>query len=73
LAKRNTGQAFDLRLRIAILGAPTAAQPEQRRFVFFVIYAEAPVEMRQLGDLLVKVLRLRLGASFRNFRAREDS
>jgi hypothetical protein len=27
-------------------------------------HAEAPVEIRQLGDLLGKVLRLRLGASF---------
>jgi hypothetical protein len=37
-------------------GAPTSAQPEQRVFIFSLRFAEAAVEIKQLGGLLVKVL-----------------
>jgi hypothetical protein len=35
-------------------GAPTSAQPEQRVFIFSLRFAEAPVEIKQLGGLAVK-------------------
>lgn len=34
--------------------APTSAQPEQRRFILFVRYAEAPAPIRQPSGLPVK-------------------
>src|SRR4029077_3274342 len=60
-------RAFYLTLRTAILGAPTSAQPEQRRFIFFFCTPERGMQMRQLGRLPVKSERrsLSMGATHR--------